>query len=338
MFLAILKKQFKISILLIKSDRFLALILRSNQNMMTVYTRRPIDGILLLDKPVGLSSNAALQTVKRLYQARKAGHTGSLDPLASGMLPLCLGEATKFSGLLLNADKSYRFVCRLGITTTTGDAEGEVVRTRPVGPLQPELVEAALARLRGEIQQIPPMYSALKHQGKRLYALARQGVVVEREPRTVLIHTLRLLELEGERLSCELECSKGTYVRTLAEDLGELLGCGAHIVELRRTGVAPYTAAQMITLAALQERAQQGLAALDEVLLPVDSAIADWPAIYLQGDAVHYVLSGQPVWLPKAPSQGWVRLYEEPAQRFLGIGEILDDGRIAPRRLLSTHS
>ena len=306
--------------------------------MMTAHIRRQVDGILLLDKPIGLSSNAALQTVKRLYQARKAGHTGSLDPLASGMLPICLGEATKFSGLLLNADKSYRFKCRLGITTSTGDAEGEVVRIRPFGPLQPETVEAALARLRGEIQQIPPMYSALKHQGKRLYVLARQGVVVEREPRTVTIHTLRLLELGGEHLSCELTCSKGTYVRTLVEDLGELLGCGAHIVELRRLGVAPYAAVQMITLAALQERAQQGLAALDAVLLPVDSAIADWPVIYLQGDAVHYLLSGQPVWLPKAPSQGWVRLYEEPAQRFLGIGEILDDGRVAPRRLLCAHA
>ncbi len=306
--------------------------------MMTAHIRRPIDGVLLLDKPIGLSSNAALQTVKRLYQARKAGHTGSLDPLASGMLPICLGEATKFSGLLLNADKSYRFKCRLGITTSTGDAEGEVVHTRPVGSLQPETVEVALARFRGEIQQIPPMYSALKHQGKRLYVLARQGVMVEREPRTVTIHTLRLLELGGEHLSCELACSKGTYVRTLVEDLGEMLGCGAHIVELRRLGVAPYAAVQMITLAALQERAQQGLAALDAVLLPVDSAIADWPAIYLQGDAVHYLLNGQAVWAPKAPSQGWVRLYEEPAQRFLGIGEILDDGRVAPRRLLCAHA
>ena len=300
--------------------------------------RRQVDGVLLLDKPPGLSSNAALQIIKRLYQARKAGHTGSLDPLASGMLPLCLGEATKFSGLLLNADKSYRFKCRLGMTTTTGDAEGEVVRTRPVGPLQPEMVEAALVRLCGEVQQIPPMYSALKHQGQRLYVLARQGKVVEREPRTVIIHTLRLLALEGEFLSAELECSKGTYVRTLVEALGELLGCGAHIVELRRTGVTPYLAAPMITLAALQERAQQGFAALDAVLLSVDSAIADWPAIHLQGDVVHYLLSGQPVWVPKAPSQGWVRLYEAPVQRFLGIGEILDDGRVAPRRLLCTHS
>jgi tRNA pseudouridine55 synthase len=306
--------------------------------MTTTRTRRPIDGILLLDKPTGLSSNAALQIVKRLYQARKAGHTGSLDPLASGMLPICLGEATKFAGLLLDADKSYRFVCRLGVTTSTGDAEGEIVRTRPVDPLQPEMVEAALARLRGEIQQIPPMYSALKHQGQRLYVLARQGKVVEREPRTVTIHTLRLLALEGEDLSAEAECSKGTYVRTLVEDLGELLGCGAHLVELRRTGVAPYLAAPMITLAALQERAQQGFAALDAVLLPVDSAIADWSAIHLHGDAVHYLLSGQPVWAPKAPSQGWVRLYEEPRQRFLGIGEILDDGRVAPRRLLRANA
>ncbi len=305
---------------------------------MTARERRPVDGILLLDKPLGLSSNAALQNVKRLFQARKAGHTGSLDPLASGMLPICLGEATKFSGLLLNADKSYQFTCRLGVTTATGDAEGEVVRTRPVRALEPATIAAVLARFQGEIQQIPPMYSALKQQGRRLYTLARQGVVVEREPRTVTIHALRLLAIEAASLTCELTCSKGTYVRTLAEDVGEALGCGAHIAALRRTGVAPYDATQMVTWEDLQERAQQGFAALDAVLLPVDTALADWPAVAVTGDAVHYLADGQPVWLPKAPSRGWVRLYAEPEQRFLGIGEILDDGRVAPRRLLQRAS
>jgi tRNA pseudouridine55 synthase len=301
---------------------------------MTARNRRQVDGIVLLDKPVGLSSNAALQIVKRLYNARKAGHTGSLDPLASGMLPICLGAATKLSGLLLNADKSYCFVCRLGITTTTGDAEGEVVQTRPVGSVEPAAVEAVLAKWRGEIRQIPPMYSALKHHGRRLYALARQGIVVERQPRTVLIHSLRLLKLESGYLSCQLTCSKGTYVRTLVEDLGAALDCGAHLVELRRTGVTPYDAAQMVTLEALQERAQGGFAALDAVLLPVDTAVAAWPALHVQGEAAHYLLTGQAVWVPRAPDRGWVRLYEDPAERFLGIGEILDDGRVAPRRLV----
>lgn len=235
--------------------------------------RRSVDGILLLDKPIGLTSNAALQTVKRLYQAAKAGHTGSLDPLASGLLPICLGEATKLSGFLLNADKSYQFTCRLGIVTATGDAEGEVTATRPVGLLSREQVEAALQRFTGVIEQIPPMYSALKRQGQPLYKLARRGLEVEREPRQVTIHELRLLRLEGEVLECVMCCSKGTYVRTLVADLGETLGCGAHISALRRTAVEPYDASRMITLDALCERTEQGLAVLDELLLSLDSAV-----------------------------------------------------------------
>ena len=185
---------------------------------MNSRSRRPEDGVLLLDKPVGLTSNAALQTVKRLYQAAKAGHTGSLDPLASGLLPICLGEATKLSGYLLNADKSYQFTCRLGVVTTTGDAEGEALATRPVGVLSRDQVEAALQQFIGVINQIPPMYSALKRQGQPLYKLARQGIEVEREPRQVTIHTLQLLRLDGEELECALRCSKGTYVRTLAAE------------------------------------------------------------------------------------------------------------------------
>ena len=203
---------------------------------MTGRQRRPVSGIVLLDKPVGWTSNAALQTVKRLYQAQKAGHTGSLDPLASGLLPLCLGEATKLSGVLLNADKTYRFTCRLGVTTATGDAEGEIIATRPVGPLSREQVEAALRRFTGVIQQTPPMYSAVKRDGQPLYKLARRGIEVERAPREVTVRELRLLRLEGGELECELRCSKGTYVRVLAADLGETLGCGAHVAALRRTG------------------------------------------------------------------------------------------------------
>ena len=295
--------------------------------------RRPVSGVLLLDKPVGWTSNAALQAVKRLYQAQKAGHTGSLDPLASGLLPICLGEATKLSGLLLNANKVYCFTCRLGMTTTTGDAEGEILATRPIGPLSREQAEAVLRRFTGVIQQTPPMYSAVKRDGQPLYKLARKGIEVERAPREVMIHELRLLRLDSAELECELRCSKGTYVRTLAADLGEALGCGAHVVALRRTAVEPYDAARMVTLDALRERAEQGLAALDEVLLPADTALPDWPAVRVRGDAAFYLRQGQPVLVPRAPTQGWVRLYEGE-ERFLGIGEILDDGRVAPRRLL----
>ena len=300
---------------------------------MTTRDRRPISGVLLLDKPVGWTSNAALQAVKRLYQAQKAGHTGSLDPLASGLLPICLGEATKLSGLLLNADKTYQFTCRLGVTTATGDAEGEILVTRPVGSLSREEVEAALRRFTGAIQQTPPMYSALKRNGQPLYKLARKGIEVERAPREVMIHDLRLLRWDGEELECALRCSKGTYVRALAADLGETLGCGAHIVALRRTAVEPYDVARMVTPETLRERAEQGLAALDECLLPADSALPDWPAVRVRGDAAFYLRQGQAILVPRAPTQGWVRLYEGEEQ-FLGIGEILDDGRVAPRRLL----
>lgn len=300
---------------------------------MTARPRRSVSGILLLDKPVGWTSNGALQAVKRLFQAQKAGHTGSLDPLASGLLPICLGEATKLSGLLLGADKEYRFTCRLGVTTTTGDAEGEVLKTRPVESLRQEQVEAALARFVGVIQQTPPMYSALKRAGQPLYKLARQGIEVERAPREVTVHALRLLRLADVELDCELRCSKGVYVRTLATDLGEALGCGAHVTALRRTAVTPYDADRLVTPETLAEQAEQGWAALDAVLLPADSALPNWPAVRVQGDSAFYLRQGQPVLAPRAPTQGWVRLYEGE-ERFLGIGEILDDGRVAPRRLL----
>jgi tRNA pseudouridine55 synthase len=301
---------------------------------MTRNPRRQVNGFLLLDKPVGWTSNAALQAVKRLFQAAKAGHTGSLDPLASGLLPICLGEATKLSGFLLNADKSYRFTCRLGITTATGDAEGEVIATRTVEAFSREVVEAALQRFTGVIQQIPPMYSALKRQGQPLYKLARKGIEVEREPREVTIHELRLLRLEGEELECEMRCTKGTYVRALAADLGEALGCGAHIAALRRTGVEPYDASRMVTQETLVEQAELGFAALDALLLPLDSAVAQWPAVRVQADSAFYLRQGQPVLVPRAPTQGWVRLYLGE-QEFLGLGEISDDGRVAPRRLLA---
>ncbi len=296
---------------------------------------RVVNGILLLDKPSGMTSNEALQKVKWLYFARKAGHTGSLDPLASGMLPICLGEATKVSGFLLDADKRYRVRCRLGERTTTGDAEGEVLETRPVGELDEAQVEAVLARFRGTIEQVPPMYSALKHEGQRLYKLARQGVEVEREPRQVEIKELRLLALQGDRLDILVHCSKGTYVRTLAEDIGEALGCGAHVAGLRRTAVGPYREDQMVTMERLEQIREQDKHALDDLLLPVESALVQWPDVELTADASFYLQQGQPVLVPHAPTSGWVRLYER-GHRFIGMGQILDDGRVAPKRLMKS--
>lgn len=301
---------------------------------MSARPRRKVDGVLLLDKPPGLTSNAALQIVKRLYQAAKAGHTGSLDPLASGLLPICLGKATKMSGFLLNADKSYQFTCRLGVTTTTGDADGEVTATRPVPALTSAQVTAALQNFSGVISQIPPMHSAIKHQGQPLYKLARRGIEVAREPRQVTIHELRLVRFEGAELECVLRCSKGTYVRTIAEDLGALLGCGAHISALRRTAVEPYDAERMVTLDALHHLVEQGRAAMDALLLPLDSMVQQWPALRVRSDVSFYLNQGQAVLIPHAPTHGLVRLYEGEDQ-FLGLGEILDDGRVGPRRLLA---
>ncbi len=294
---------------------------------------RDIHGILLLDKPSGITSNDALQQVKRLYFARKAGHTGSLDPLASGVLPICMGEATKVSAFLLDADKHYRVRCQLGVRTATGDAEGEVLETRAVGCYSPEQLEAVLQQFRGSIEQIPPMYSALKHQGQRLYKLARQGIEVEREPRTVEIYALWLTEQGDDWIEIDVHCSKGTYVRTLVEDIGEKLGCGAHVCALRRTGVGPYDETGLVTIATLEQLKETEPAAMDALLLPVESALTQWPDVRLSSDAAFYLQQGQPVLVPHAPTSGWVRLYERD-HTFLGMGEILDDGRVAPRRLM----
>jgi len=294
---------------------------------------RDVNGILLLDKPSGITSNDALQQVKRLYFARKAGHTGSLDPLASGVLPICMGEATKVSAFLLDADKHYRVRCQLGVRTSTGDAEGEPVETRAVGVYSEPQLESALEQFRGSIEQIPPMYSALKHQGQRLYKLARQGVEVERQPRTVQIFTLKLTGQGEDWLDIEVHCSKGTYVRTLVEDIGERLGCGAHVSALRRTGVGPYDDTGLVSIVALEQMKQNEPAAMDRLLLPIESALTQWPDVKLSSDAAFYLQQGQPVLVPHAPTSGWVRLYERD-NTFLGMGEILDDGRVAPRRLM----
>lgn len=297
---------------------------------------RPVNGILLLDKPKGVSSNAALQTVKRIFAANKAGHTGSLDPLASGMLPICLGEATKFSQYLLEADKRYWVIAKLGVKTTTGDAEGEAIEERAVTSDMHKQLETVLAQFRGPISQVPSMYSALKHQGRPLYELARKGITVEREARTVQIRELIPLSSTADTLTLEVACSKGTYIRTLVEDIGDVLGCGAHVAELRRLTVAEYPQAHMITMPQLEKIAQdnpENYAMLDALLLSLDTSVQHWPLVSLSQAASYYLFRGQPVIIPKAPTSGWVRLALNDGS-FLGVGEILDDGRVAPRRLL----
>jgi tRNA pseudouridine55 synthase len=294
---------------------------------------RDVNGILLLDKPSGITSNDALQQAKRLYFARKAGHTGSLDPLASGVLPICMGEATKVSAFLLDADKRYQVRCQLGVRTATADAEGEILATRPVESYSEAQLEKVLEQFRGSIEQIPPMYSALKHEGQRLYKLARQGVEVEREARPVEIYSLVLINRGQDWIDIDVHCSKGTYVRTLAEDIGEQLGCGAHVSALRRTAVGPYGDQELVTLEQLRALKEQDMPAMDALLLPIETALTQWPGVELSADAAFYLQQGQAVLVPRAPTSGWVRLYATN-HNFLGMGEILDDGRVAPRRLM----
>ena len=291
--------------------------------------KRHIDGVLLLDKPLGFSSNQALQKVKWLFQAAKAGHTGSLDPLATGVLPICFGEATKFSHFLLDSDKSYRALVKFGSTTTTGDAEGEVLTTAAVN-VSPHQLQDALNKFRGEISQVPPMYSALKHQGKALYEYARQGVDIDRLARVVTIYDITLNQFDGQQAEITVVCSKGTYIRTLAEDIGAELGCGAHLAGLRRLSAAHYALADTVTLESLEA---MPLEQRDALLLSPDSAIQDLPQVELDDDSVFYLLRGQEVWKSGFNVQGLFRIYSEK-RVFLGIGEQTEDGRIAPRRLL----
>ncbi|MES9990143.1 MAG: tRNA pseudouridine(55) synthase TruB [Candidatus Thiodiazotropha endolucinida] len=295
---------------------------------------RNISGVLLLDKPEDMTSNKALQEVKFLYKAAKAGHTGSLDPLATGLLPICFGEATKLSAFLLDADKHYRVRVRLGETRTTADAEGEVIeRVDPSGVTE-AMLRDVLADFLGEQQQLPPMYSAIKHQGERLYKLARKGVEVEREPRTIRIHSLQLIDFSLPEFEMDVHCSKGTYVRTLAEDIGKQLGCGAYVSGLRRTGVGPYDDQSMVTLSEVQHAFSEKLfKEMDDWLLPLESALAEWPQVDLTADAAFYMRQGQPILVPNAPTSGWVRLYTNETD-FLGVGQVLDDGRVAPKRLM----
>jgi len=297
--------------------------------------KRPVQGVLLLDKPYGMSSNQALQKCRWLLQAEKGGHTGVLDPLATGLLPLCFGDATKFAQRMLDADKRYTATLKLGVTMTTGDLEGEVVETRPVNVTRAD-VDAAVTRFTGEIDQLPPMHSALKFEGKALYEYARKGVEIERESRRITIHDLQVLRFEGDELVLDVRASKGTYVRTLAEDIGEVLGCGAHLTGLRRTGTAGYSLDAAISLEAFEAMELEGR---DAALLPTDSLVADLPQIALTFDQTAKLTHGLSVRFPEnneiIPS---LRIYGDVGDglsSFLGLGE-LSDRVLYPRRLLST--
>lgn len=291
-------------------------------------TYRSLDGVLLFDKPLELSSNDALQKVRRLFQAEKAGHTGTLDPLATGLLPICFGEATKFSMALLDADKTYRALLRLGQTTTTGDAEGEIIAELPVNVLQSD-VDAVLARFRGEIRQLPPMHSALKHQGKPLYEYIRKGETIERELRSVVIHELVLNSFSGNEMDITVRCSKGTYIRTLAEDIGAALGCGAHLIGLRRTAIAHFDLSNGYTLQQLTDMTD---AERDACILPLESLMPDMPRLQLDTVQIKRLAQGQRLALDTGLPDGKVSLHG--AQGFVGVG-ILQGRRLAPDRLLT---
>ena len=302
---------------------------------------RPVSGVLLLNKATGMTSNTALQRAKRLFFAAKAGHTGSLDPLATGVLPLCFGEATKFSQYLLDADKRYRSTFCLGVTTTTGDADGEVITRHDAGNLAEQQVKSALMQFVGEIEQIPSMYSAIKHRGQPLYKLARQGKEVERAPRRVTVYAIDVLSFSGgetARIEVDIHCSKGTYVRTIAEDLGAALGCGAHVEKLHRLATGPFHVDAALTLQQLEaERGEQRAEVLDHHLLPMDAPIRDYPQLPLAENSAYYFRQGQAVMDPQVYRIGqegdMVRVFCDSGA-FLGLGEITDDGRVAPKRLV----
>lgn len=304
---------------------------------MTKHFLKKIDGIFLLNKPLNMTSNQALQYVKRLFRAKKAGHTGSLDPLATGMLPICFGEATKFSQFLLESDKHYEVSVQLGIKTSTGDAEGKIISTKPVKAFDIIEIEQVLKQFVGKIQQIPPMFSAIKYQGKPLYELARKGIEIERKPRPVTIFHLHLKNFHLDQLQLDVHCSKGTYVRTLVEDIGEQLGCGASIRALHRSIVSPYHHSSMHTLAELEASLRDGIDAESAYLLPVETSVQSFPGIQLSSAAIFYLRTGQSVNVSHSLDTGWISLFSEQSQ-FLGVGEIVEKGRIIPRRLIQAQA
>lgn len=298
--------------------------------MQTKRIKRAVSGVLLLDKPYGFSSNQALQKVKWLYQAQKAGHTGTLDPLATGVLPICLGEATKFAQHLTDENKTYVATVKFGVTTTTGDKEGDIINQVDCHVSRAE-IEQVLPQFMGEITQVPPMYSALKVNGKPLYEYARDGVELERKPRQVTIYALRVLGCADNSAEIEVTCSKGTYIRTLGEDIGKALQAGAHLTALRRTATATYQIAHTVTIEALEQMTAEQR---DAMLLPVDTAITALPKILLQEDAAYYFKQGNPVWVSGSIPAGELRIYSE-AGLFLGVGFQQRDGRIAPKRVVN---
>jgi tRNA pseudouridine55 synthase len=304
---------------------------------------RAIDGILLLDKPLGISSNHALQQVKRAFFAAKAGHTGALDPLATGMLPICLGEATKFSQFLLETDKTYLVTAKLGVRTTTSDADGDIVETKSVDVNQNQL-DSACEQFRGPIKQVPSMFSALKHQGKPLYFYARQGIEIERPARDITIFSLSISRFEGDEVDMQVHCSKGTYIRSLVDDIGQILGCGAYVSKLHRTQVTDYPSDKMVTLEQLdalllsgQEQHLELSETLDHLLIPMDTAVKNLPEAELNPIEARYFVHGNPakandVLSHEAGTQ--IRVYSESERFFMGVGDVTEDGRIWPKRVV----
>ncbi len=301
--------------------------------------KRDINGILLLDKPLEISSNAALQKAKRLFSAQKAGHTGSLDPLATGMLPICFGEATKFSQNLLDADKQYSVIAQLGIKTSTADAEGEIISQRPVENISPEKILLTLAQFTGKIMQVPPMHSALKFQGQPLYQLARKGQIIERAAREVQIYKINLIDIRHDQLILDVHCSKGTYIRTLIEDIGEILGCGAHVSFLRRTAVASFRVEQMITLEQLQEEfIKGGLAEIDKYLLPINSMLHNYPTLSITDEMAFSLKRGQVINFKTKLNSGQKVQLLINCEQFIGIGEVLENDQVIAKRLIQQRS
>lgn len=312
---------------------------------------RAVDGVIVLYKPQGLTSNQALQRVRHYYNANRAGHTGALDPLATGVLPLCFGEATKYSSHLLDADKAYRSTFKLGVNTSTLDAEGEVLEVRDASAVTEEQVRQVVAEFVGEIEQVPPMVSALKHQGQPLYKFAREGIEIERKARAITIYGIDVLAVRlgaVVEVDVDVRCSKGTYIRSLAQDVGEQLNVGGHVAVLHRTQAGPFFEKDMVTLEQLEQLREDGVAsgkgpysALDPVLGPIDLTIADWPSITLDADRLHYFCLGQKVLLNKLYEEAGqgdkVRVRSENGQ-FIGVAEIIDRTHLAPRRLVAFGS
>lgn len=293
-----------------------------------------INGILLLDKSKDMTSNRALQKAKRLFNAKKAGHTGSLDPIATGMLPICFGEATKFSQFLLNSDKTYHVTARLGVQTTTGDSEGEMIAEHPVTNMSAKRIEKAMQKFLGKIQQIPPMFSAIKHEGQPLYRLARRGIEITRQSREVDIFSLQLHDFSEDTFTFQVHCSKGTYVRTLVEDIGCVLGCGASVTELRRLTVTPYANASMYTLENLETIfTEHHFNGLISCLLPIETAVQTFPILELSQSSAFYLRQGQAIRIHNKMDHSFVRLVSED-KTFIGIGEIIEQSKVKPKRLV----